>query len=139
MSKAPSARQARRWCSALANLCAKATAKYAGNRIIAQVLAVAAGEKVRVTKFRSTMNWHARRRSSRRLALSERAALLLGDHDVADESTQYRQWVYDAARATAAATKSGGFLGIGAEDISESEEEFLSQLRNALGLNTSHD
>jgi hypothetical protein len=116
----------------------EARASYAGNRIIAEVLTAAADDESESDEISLDDELARQAAIVEALALSERAALLLGDHDDADESTQYRQWVFNAARAAAAATKSGGFLGIGADDISDPEEEFLTQLENALGL-SAHD
>ena len=68
------------------------------------------------------------------LEMSSRASLLLADRAESEEAAQYRQWVFDAARAATVATKSGGFLGIGSDRVSDGEEAFLGQLQVALGL-----
>jgi hypothetical protein len=112
----------------------EAKANYSGNRIIAESLAAAANDDGNNDEISLDDELARQAAIVEALSLSERAAILLGDHDDADQSTQYQQWVFDGARAAAAATKSGGFLGIGAEDISDAEEEFLTQLKNALGL-----
>lgn len=50
------------------------------------------------------------------------------------QAIEYRQWIFDAARAATRSTHSGGFLGIGAERVSDGEEELLTQLRVVLEL-----
>jgi len=50
------------------------------------------------------------------------------------EADAYRGWILDAAQASADAAKEGGFLGIGAEQVSEGERQMLERLRDALGM-----
>ena len=50
------------------------------------------------------------------------------------EADAYRGWILDVAKASADAAKEGGFLGIGAEQVSEGERQMLERLRDALGL-----
>jgi hypothetical protein len=50
------------------------------------------------------------------------------------EADAYRGWILDVARASADAAKEGGFLGIGAEQVSEREQQMLDRLRDALGM-----
>ena len=52
----------------------------------------------------------------------------------ASEADAYRGWILDAAQASADAAKEGGFLGIGAEQVSEREQQMLERLRDALGM-----
>ncbi|MCC6791515.1 MAG: hypothetical protein IT336_07525 [Thermomicrobiales bacterium] len=73
------------------------------------------------------------------LALSERATALLSDLAEPHLGAEYRQWIFDAAQAATASTHSGGFLGIGAERVSDGEEAFLAQLRVALGLEQANE
>ena len=112
----------------------EATANYVDNQLIMGVLADAADDPADEDEIELDDELARQAVIVEALALSERAALLLGDREDGSESTQYRQWIHNAARAAAAATKSGGFLGFGADSISEPEEEFLAQLENALGL-----
>ena len=51
-----------------------------------------------------------------------------------DELEAYKNFNLAVAKRAAEATKSGGFLGIGGERVSESEKEALGQLAEALGL-----
>ena len=67
------------------------------------------------------------------LAASAAAAAVLSRAD-SGQAQAYKQWVYDAAVAAASATKSGGVLGIGDQQISDSEAEFLNNLAINLGL-----
>jgi hypothetical protein len=52
------------------------------------------------------------------------------------EATAYRSWLLHVAQATADAAKEGGFLGFGAERISEGERMMLERVRQALGMDS---
>lgn len=49
------------------------------------------------------------------------------------EATSYRSWVLASARNAADAAKEGGFFGIGAEVVSEREQQVLTRLEDMLG------
>ena len=49
-----------------------------------------------------------------------------------EEAEAFRNWIVDAARAAADAAKEGGFLGFGAEQVSEGERRMLDQVRAAV-------
>jgi hypothetical protein len=49
-----------------------------------------------------------------------------------DEAPAYSQWLLAAAQEAADAAKEGGFLGFGAEQVSEGEQRMLAKLREAL-------
>jgi hypothetical protein len=49
-----------------------------------------------------------------------------------EEAEPFREWLLKAAKGSADAAKEGGFMGIGAERVSEGEEKMLAQLREAL-------
>ena len=51
-----------------------------------------------------------------------------------DEVDAYKSFILAVAKRAAEATKSGGFLGVGGERVSESEKEALAQLSETLGL-----
>ena len=51
-----------------------------------------------------------------------------------EEAEAFRRWMIAVAQAAADAAKEGGFLGFGAEQVSEGETKMLEQLGNALGL-----
>lgn len=68
------------------------------------------------------------------LAASAAAAALLKRVPL-DQAQAYKQWVFNAAVAAARAVKSGGVLGIGDEEISDDENEFLDRLDASLELN----
>ena len=51
----------------------------------------------------------------------------------AEESAAFRQWLLATAQAAADAAKEGGFLGFGAVQVSEGEQNMLDQLRAAIG------
>lgn len=61
------------------------------------------------------------------------AVALLESKAQAGEVEAYRAFVLTVAERAAEADKSGGFLGIGSERISESEREALGEIRDALG------
>ena len=66
-------------------------------------------------------------------AASSAAAAVL-NRAASEQAQAYKQWVYNAAVAAARAVKTGGVLGLGDQDISESESAFLLNLRGRLGL-----
>jgi len=49
-----------------------------------------------------------------------------------DEAAAFGQWLVDVAQAAADAAKEGGFLGFGAEQVSEGELHMLDQVRAAV-------
>jgi hypothetical protein len=51
-----------------------------------------------------------------------------------DEADEYRTWILAIGREAVRAATSGGFLGIGAERVTETEAEFMGKLRAALGV-----
>jgi hypothetical protein len=64
-------------------------------------------------------------------ALHDAAALV--DSNAHDDLTGYRNLVVQVATATAEADHEGGFLGLGAKQISDAEAEVLKQVAAALG------
>jgi hypothetical protein len=51
-----------------------------------------------------------------------------------EESAGFRRWLLATAQAAADAAKEGGFLGLGAKQVSEGEHAMIDQLRSTLGL-----
>ncbi|MGD9571945.1 MAG: hypothetical protein AB7V62_08685 [Thermoleophilia bacterium] len=51
-----------------------------------------------------------------------------------EEAAAFREWIVQAAQASADAAKEGGFLGIGATRVSEGEKAMLAKVREVLGL-----
>jgi hypothetical protein len=49
------------------------------------------------------------------------------------EADAFRRWLLAAAQASADGAKEGGFLGFGAELVSQGEQRMLGELREALG------
>jgi hypothetical protein len=49
-----------------------------------------------------------------------------------DEAAAYGRWLVTAAQAAADAAKEGGFMGFGAQQVSEREEAMLDQVRAAV-------
>jgi hypothetical protein len=50
-----------------------------------------------------------------------------------EEADAFRDWLIATAQAAADAAKEGGFMGFGAERVSQGEQEMLDQIRAALG------
>jgi hypothetical protein len=53
---------------------------------------------------------------------------------VPSEVEPFRQWLLHLAHTAAASTKEGGFLGIGGQQISATEQTILHELETALNL-----
>ena len=51
-----------------------------------------------------------------------------------EEADGFRRWLLDVAQGAADAAKEGGFMGFGAERVSEGEQGMLDQLRSKLGV-----
>jgi len=51
-----------------------------------------------------------------------------------EEADAFRRWLLAAAQASADGAKEGGFLGFGAELVSQGEQRMLDELRGALGI-----
>ena len=49
-----------------------------------------------------------------------------------DEAIAFTQWLVAAAQAAADAAKEGGFMGFGAQQVSDREEVMLTQVRRAV-------
>jgi hypothetical protein len=50
-----------------------------------------------------------------------------------EEADQFREWLKQAAQASALAAKEGGFLGFRAERVSENEQQMLDKLGDIFG------
>ena len=50
-----------------------------------------------------------------------------------EEADAFRRWLLAAAQASADGAKEGGFMGFGAELVSQGEQRMLDELRAALG------
>jgi hypothetical protein len=51
----------------------------------------------------------------------------------AEEAAAFKQWLLASAQAAADAAKEGGFMGFGATQVSEGEQNMLEQLRTTIG------
>ncbi len=51
-----------------------------------------------------------------------------------DEASAFARWMVEVAQDAANAAKEGGFMGFGAEQVSEGEQDMLDQLRTTLGV-----
>jgi hypothetical protein len=50
-----------------------------------------------------------------------------------EETAAFKQWLVATAQAAADAAKEGGFMGFGATQVSEGEDNMLEKLRTAIG------
>jgi hypothetical protein len=50
-----------------------------------------------------------------------------------EETRAFSQWLLTTAQAAADAAREGGFMGFGAKQVSEGEQNMLDQVRSALG------
>jgi transcription antitermination factor NusG len=51
-----------------------------------------------------------------------------------EEAQAFARWMVEVAQDAADAAKEGGFMGFGAEQVSEGEQRMLDQLRTTLGV-----
>jgi hypothetical protein len=51
----------------------------------------------------------------------------------AEETAAFKQWLLVSAQAAADAAKEGGFMGFGATQVSEGEQNMLDKLRTTIG------
>ncbi len=51
----------------------------------------------------------------------------------AEEAAAFKQWLLTTAQAAADAAKEGGFMGFGATQVSQGEQNMLDQLRATIG------
>ena len=51
----------------------------------------------------------------------------------AEETAAFGAWLVSTAQAAADAAKEGGFMGFGAEQVSQGEKDMLEQVRQAVG------
>jgi hypothetical protein len=63
-----------------------------------------------------------------------RTAAILEAKATPEEAAAFRQWIVQAAQASAEAAKEGGFLGIGATRVSEGEKAMIAKVREVLGM-----
>lgn len=67
------------------------------------------------------------------LAQAGAARELLASKVDSAEAAQYKEWVMGVADSVANAAKEGGFLGMGGEQVSDSETETIAAIKNELG------
>jgi methanogenic corrinoid protein MtbC1 len=83
-----------------------------------------------LTEFRPTQGSDPRQQILEELrAVSE----IVSSKAAADETAAFKQWLLTSAQAAADAAKEGGFMGFGAEQVSQGEKDMLSQVRTAIG------
>jgi hypothetical protein len=116
-----------------------ATANYADNELIMGILQDVANDPADEEEISLDDELARQAAIVEALALSEKATILLSERIGEQESIEYRHWIFNASQAATNATRSGGFLGIGTDKVSDGEEEFLEQLRAALGLAESEE
>jgi hypothetical protein len=57
---------------------------------------------------------------------------VVGEKATPEEAEAFREWLLEAAQRAADAAKEGGFFGVGAERVSEGEQQMLDRLREVL-------
>jgi len=70
-----------------------------------------------------------------RLALDETMSVMKTLPAGANEQeiAEFKEWIQSIAQKVAESAKEGGFLGFGGTAVSESEQQFLDDLKLALG------
>jgi len=63
----------------------------------------------------------------------QEANRIITEKATSEEASNYRSWVLESARNAADAAKEGGFFGMGAEIVSEREQQVLARLEEMLG------
>ena len=63
-----------------------------------------------------------------------RTSELLMNKATPEEAAEVKQWLADVAKATAEATREGGFLGFGGTLVSDEEKAALATVNSTLGL-----
>jgi hypothetical protein len=58
---------------------------------------------------------------------------LVAGKSTPEETSAFSQWLLASAQAAADAAKEGGFLGFGATQISDGEQDMLDKVRSAVG------
>jgi hypothetical protein len=64
----------------------------------------------------------------------KRTSDLLAQKATPEEATEVKQWLAGVAKATAEATKEGGFLGFGGVLVSDEEKAALARVNSTLGF-----
>jgi hypothetical protein len=83
-----------------------------------------------LTDFKPTQDSDPRQQMVEELSA---VSAIVSSKATAEESAAFRQWLLATAQAAADAAKEGGFLGFGAVQVSEGEQNMLDQLRAAIG------
>ena len=60
-------------------------------------------------------------------------SVIVSSKATAEEAAAFNNWILTSAQAAADAAKEGGFMGFGAEQVSQGEKDMLEQLRTAIG------
>ena len=94
-----------------------------------QALAADVAEKAR-QRHSPMAGFKAKGANAREEILDELRAVnaLLVEKTTPEETDQFREWLKSAAQSAALAAKEGGFLGFGAERVSENEQQMLDTL-----------
>lgn len=130
--RGPVGSAAKETVDAARTLVSEATTTYADNALIQQVLQDVAAEPTEHDDIALKDEQARMEATVEALRYASRGAGVLDGLDDRDQALQYKQWVLDAATAAVEATRSGGILR--GDQISEAEEDYIRQLRVALGL-----
>ncbi|MCO5221909.1 MAG: hypothetical protein M9947_10065 [Thermomicrobiales bacterium] len=73
------------------------------------------------------------------LQRAQQATEILTSSATAEDAAAYKLWLLETATAVCVASRTGGFLGIGGERISEKEQAFLDELAAAFEIPSSDE
>ncbi len=68
------------------------------------------------------------------LELAGQSMAIMQQSATLEEAVQYKHWLYAIADQVTLATRSGGILGFGGEQVAEGEKAYLAKLRDVLDI-----
>jgi hypothetical protein len=83
-----------------------------------------------MTDFRPTQGSDPRQQILEELRA---VSAIVSSKATAEEAAAFNNWILASAQAAADAAKEGGFMGFGAEQVSQGEKDMLEQVRTAIG------
>ena len=83
-----------------------------------------------MTDFRPTQGSDPRQQILEELRA---VSAIVSSKATAEEAAAFNNWILTSAQAAADAAKEGGFMGFGAEQVSQGEKDMLEQVRTAIG------
>lgn len=68
------------------------------------------------------------------IELSQASMAILSERATIEERIEFKHWLFAIADQVTRAAKSGGFLGLGGQRVTNEEAVFLAHLKDALGI-----